>query len=64
MDEYRHLLFFEAKDLTDREMEKIRDYFKHRKESGGGDCGTIEKVGGNIYKIYFKEKAGKKSHWV
>lgn len=64
MDEYQHELFFEAKDLTDREKEKIRRHFQKRRDSGGGDCGMIEKDRGNTYKICFKEKEGKESCWV
>ncbi|XP_069028357.1 protein mono-ADP-ribosyltransferase PARP14-like isoform X1 [Embiotoca jacksoni] len=56
MEEYRHSLFFEAKDLTSKEKETIRRHFQKRRESGGGECGQIEKVGSNIYKICFKEK--------
>ncbi|CAK6982406.1 LOW QUALITY PROTEIN: uncharacterized protein LOC122974479, partial [Scomber scombrus] len=54
MDEYQHPLFFEAKELTDGE--RVRRYFQKRRCSGGGDCGLIEKVGDNTYKISFKEK--------
>ncbi len=64
MDEYHHPLFFEAKDLTDREKEKIRRCFEKRQDSGGGDCGMIEKAGGNTYKICFKEEEGKQFHCV
>ncbi|XP_029381987.1 protein mono-ADP-ribosyltransferase PARP14-like isoform X2 [Echeneis naucrates] len=56
MDEYQYPLFFEAKDLTDREREKIRRHFQKKRDSGGGECGVIEKAGGNMYKISFKEK--------
>eukprot|EP00064_Thunnus_orientalis_P011424 superscaffoldBa00001651_g11455 len=56
MDEYKHSLFFEAKELTDREKEKIRRYFQKRRDSGGGECGMIEKAGDHTYKICFKEK--------
>ncbi|XP_008284620.1 poly [ADP-ribose] polymerase 14 [Stegastes partitus] len=56
MDEFVHSLFFEAKDLTSKEKEKIRRYFQIKRESGGGECGNIEKVGNNIYKISFKDK--------
>ncbi|XP_067436298.1 uncharacterized protein [Thunnus thynnus] len=56
MDEYQHPLFFEAKELTDREKQKIRRHFQKRRDSGGGDCGMIEKAGDNTYKICFKEK--------
>ncbi|XP_030609406.1 protein mono-ADP-ribosyltransferase PARP14-like [Archocentrus centrarchus] len=56
MDEYPHPLFFEASDFTDKEKEKVRRYFQKRRDSGGGDCGKLEKVGGRVYKICFKEK--------
>ncbi|XP_062416809.1 uncharacterized protein LOC134124424 [Pungitius pungitius] len=56
MDEYQYPLFFEAKDLKDKEKGKIRRYFQIKRESGGGDCGTIEEAEGNTYKICFKEK--------
>ncbi|XP_037832645.1 protein mono-ADP-ribosyltransferase PARP14 isoform X2 [Kryptolebias marmoratus] len=56
MHEYQHSLFFEASDLTDREKEKIRRHFQKRRDSGGGDCAMIEKVGNNIYRVSFKEK--------
>ncbi|XP_068584244.1 uncharacterized protein [Cebidichthys violaceus] len=56
MGEYQHPLFFEAKDLTDREKEKVRRHFQKKRDSGGGDCGMIEKAEGNTYKICFKEK--------
>lgn len=58
MDEYQYPLFFEARDLTDQEKKKIRRYFQIRRDSGGGDCSTIEKVEGTIYKVSFKEKQG------
>ncbi|XP_026018060.1 uncharacterized protein LOC113018874 isoform X2 [Astatotilapia calliptera] len=56
MDEYQYPLFFEATDFTDREKEKVRRYFQKRRDSGGGDCGNVEKLGGSVYKICFKEK--------
>ncbi|KAF3837179.1 hypothetical protein F7725_004643 [Dissostichus mawsoni] len=55
MDEFKHPLFFEAKDLTDKEKDKVRRHFQKRRDSGGGDCGMIEKAGGNMYTICFKE---------
>ena len=58
MEEYQYPLFFKAKELTDREKEKVRRHFQKRRDSGGGDCGMIEKVGDNIFKICFKEKEG------
>nr|XP_012779965.3 poly [ADP-ribose] polymerase 14 [Maylandia zebra] len=56
MDEYQYPLFFKATDFTDREKEKVRRYFQKRRDSGGGDCGNLEKLGGRVYKICFKLK--------
>ncbi|XP_029931671.1 protein mono-ADP-ribosyltransferase PARP14-like [Myripristis murdjan] len=56
MDNYQYPLFFEAKDLTDREKEKLRRHFQKKRDSGGGECGMIEKVGDNTYKICFMQK--------
>ncbi|KAL3046254.1 hypothetical protein OYC64_004293 [Pagothenia borchgrevinki] len=55
MEEFKHPLFFDAKDLTDKEKDKVRRHFQKRRDSGGGDCGMIEKAGGNTYTICFKE---------
>lgn len=59
MDEYPHPLFFEARDFTEKEREKVRRYFNKRRDSGGGDCGIIQRTEGNIYKVCFKEKEGR-----
>lgn len=56
--EYQHPVFFKARDLTDREKEKIRRYFQKKRDSGGGDCGLVEKVGDNTYRVSFKDKQG------
>ncbi|XP_047458528.1 uncharacterized protein LOC125018563 [Mugil cephalus] len=56
MEEYQHQIFFEARELTEPEKNKIRRYFQKRRQSGGGDCGSVEKVEDKIYKICFKEK--------
>ncbi|XP_071316077.1 protein mono-ADP-ribosyltransferase PARP14-like [Trachinotus anak] len=56
MEEYKHPVFFEAKHLTDREKQKIRRHFQKKRVSGGGECGMIEKAGGNIYKYCFMEE--------
>ncbi|XP_029943875.1 protein mono-ADP-ribosyltransferase PARP14-like isoform X2 [Salarias fasciatus] len=56
MEEYKHSLFFEARDMTDKEKDKVRRYFQKRRESGGGECGVIQKLPGNRYVIRFKDK--------
>ncbi|KAG5261066.1 hypothetical protein AALO_G00299610 [Alosa alosa] len=56
MAHYRFPVFFEARDLTDSEKEKIQKYFKIRRKSGGGECGPVEKVDDDTYKILFLEQ--------
>ncbi|XP_030609404.1 protein mono-ADP-ribosyltransferase PARP14-like [Archocentrus centrarchus] len=58
MDKYKHPLFFEAKDLTDSDIEDIRKYFEKNEGSEGGECEIPGKVDGNTYKICFKDKEG------
>ncbi|XP_036066960.1 uncharacterized protein LOC118598395 [Oryzias melastigma] len=70
MDEFPHPLFFEARDLSKREKRKIHLYFQKKRDSGGGDCDEIEKIGDNTYRICFKVKEDqervlqKKSHTI
>ncbi|MCI4377156.1 hypothetical protein PGIGA_G00200530, partial [Pangasianodon gigas] len=56
MSDYQYAVLFEANNLSDGEMKKIRNYFKIRRQSGGGECGEVEKVGCNTYKISFSDK--------
>lgn len=58
MENYKYTVFFEAKSLSDVELEHIHKYFKIRKKSGGGEC-EIDKVGNNTYKIGFRSEKGK-----
>ncbi|KAL2079249.1 hypothetical protein ACEWY4_024993 [Coilia grayii] len=56
MADYMFPVFFEARELTDLEKEKIQKYFKIRRKSGGGECGPVEQVVAGTYKITFLEK--------
>ncbi|KAG7330444.1 hypothetical protein KOW79_006666 [Hemibagrus wyckioides] len=56
MADYQFAVLFEANDLSDGEMRKIRNYFKIKRLSDGGECGEVVKVGNNTYKINFLEK--------
>ncbi len=58
MEDYKYTVFFEAKSLSDAELDRIRKYFKIRSKSGGGEC-EIDKVGNNTYKIGFRNEKGK-----
>uniref|UniRef100_A0A1A8B2Y3 Poly [ADP-ribose] polymerase n=1 Tax=Nothobranchius furzeri TaxID=105023 RepID=A0A1A8B2Y3_NOTFU len=55
MNAYQYPLFFEARDLTDREKRKIWRHFQRRRDSGGGECSVIEKVEDDVYKVSFQE---------
>ncbi|KAM3591097.1 uncharacterized protein V6R79_022320 [Siganus canaliculatus] len=55
MTEYQYPLYFEASDLTDRERDRVRRHFQRKRESGGGDCGPIERVGNRTYRVCFVE---------
>ncbi|XP_041726079.2 uncharacterized protein LOC121556251 [Coregonus clupeaformis] len=46
-------VFFECQTLDTSQKEKIKKYFEIRRKSGGGDCGPVESVGDNVYKIAF-----------
>lgn len=59
MANYQFAVLFEVKDLSDEEMRKIGKYFHIKRLSGGGECGEVEKVGNDTYKINFLEKEGR-----
>ncbi|XP_039462646.1 uncharacterized protein LOC120436202 [Oreochromis aureus] len=56
MDKYTYPLFFEAKGLSDNDIQDIWRYFQRGQDSGGGECGIPGEVDGNTYKICFKDK--------
>ncbi|KAF5902804.1 poly [ADP-ribose] polymerase 14-like, partial [Clarias magur] len=60
MSDYEYAVLFEAKNLSHGDVKKIRNYFQIRRHSGGGECGEVEKVADNTYKISFLDKAEKK----
>ena len=61
---YKHEVFFQARELTDSEKEKIQKYFQIRRKSGGGECGPVEKVDNGTYTISFLEQEGKNLHYI
>lgn len=56
MEEYKYSLFFEARDMTDTEMDKVRRHFQKRRDSGGGECGLLKKAAGSSYEIAFESR--------
>ncbi|XP_029610115.1 protein mono-ADP-ribosyltransferase PARP14-like [Salmo trutta] len=57
MEVYKYPVFFEVNSLDPAQKEKIEKYFQVRRKSGGGDCGPVDKVGDNVYKIAFIDQA-------
>ena len=60
MEIYKYPVFFEVHSLDPAQKEKIEKYFQVRRKSGGGDCGPIDNVGDNVYKIAFFDPTGMK----
>lgn len=58
MDVYKYPVFFECQTLDTSQKEKIKKYFEIRRKSGGGDCGPVQSVGDNVYKIAFIDQKG------
>lgn len=51
-------VFFECQTLDTSQKEKIKKYFEIRRKSGGADCGPVQSVGDNVYKIAFIDQKG------
>ncbi|XP_070293898.1 protein mono-ADP-ribosyltransferase PARP14-like [Salvelinus sp. IW2-2015] len=69
MDVYKYPVFFECQTLDPPQKEKIKKYFEIRRKSGGGDCGPVESVGDQVYKVAFiyhevQERVLQKAHHV
>ncbi|XP_010794837.1 uncharacterized protein isoform X1 [Notothenia coriiceps] len=57
MDDFdQYPVFFECQSLLRDQMKKIENYFRVRRRSGGGDCGSVRKVTDQIYSISFKNQ--------
>nr|XP_046175060.1 uncharacterized protein LOC124008114 isoform X2 [Oncorhynchus gorbuscha] len=68
MEGYKYPVFFEVPSLDPAQKEKLEKYFQVRRKSGGGDCGPIDNVGDNVYKIAFidrtvQERVLQKAHY-
>lgn len=55
---YAHTVFFQCSGLDGEQKKKIQNYFNIRRKSGGGDCGSVTEISGNLYSISFKEREG------
>ncbi|KAF3837258.1 hypothetical protein F7725_004722 [Dissostichus mawsoni] len=49
-DFHQYPVFFECPSLSDQ-VKKIENYFRVRRRSGGGDCGSLRKVSGSLRKV-------------
>ncbi|CAN9509740.1 unnamed protein product [Ophioblennius macclurei] len=53
---FPHAVVFELFNPSEEQKKKIQNYFQIRRKSGGGECGSVERVHGNVYSIAFKDK--------
>ncbi|XP_022534288.2 protein mono-ADP-ribosyltransferase PARP14-like [Astyanax mexicanus] len=60
MSDYQYAVYFVASNLLKEDLKKIRQYFQIRRRSGGGECGDVEKIRENFYRIAFEEEADQK----
>ncbi|KAI9522159.1 hypothetical protein NQZ68_038795 [Dissostichus eleginoides] len=52
MDDFdQYPVFFECQSLLQDQVKKIENYFRVRRRSGGGDCGSLRKVSGSLRKV-------------
>ncbi|XP_063750970.1 uncharacterized protein LOC134871902 isoform X2 [Eleginops maclovinus] len=53
-DIYQYPVFFECQSLLQDQVKRIENYFRVRRRSDGGDCGSLLKVNDQIYSISFR----------
>ncbi|XP_030193888.1 uncharacterized protein LOC115529368 isoform X2 [Gadus morhua] len=53
---YKYDVYFECPDVDNEKKKKIGLYFKNKRKSSGGDCGPVDLVKGNVYRIAFKDQ--------
>ncbi|XP_030286306.1 protein mono-ADP-ribosyltransferase PARP14-like isoform X2 [Sparus aurata] len=53
-DSYRHPVFFECRDLQEKQLKRIENYFRSHRRSGGGECGPLRTVKETVYCVAFK----------
>ncbi|XP_049338892.1 protein mono-ADP-ribosyltransferase PARP14-like [Astyanax mexicanus] len=60
MSDYQYAVYFEASNLSEEDLRKIKQYFQIRRRSGGGECGEVKKISENFYRIAFREETDQK----
>nr|XP_040036850.1 protein mono-ADP-ribosyltransferase PARP14-like isoform X2 [Gasterosteus aculeatus aculeatus] len=55
-DVHRYPVFFDCPGLDGERQKKTERYFHVRRKSGGGDCGSITNVHGDVYSISFNKR--------
>ncbi|XP_026150830.1 protein mono-ADP-ribosyltransferase PARP14-like [Mastacembelus armatus] len=53
---YRYPVYFDCPELDNEQIRKIETYFKIRRKSDGGDCGSLTRIN-EVYCIAFKDPA-------
>ncbi|XP_042367810.1 protein mono-ADP-ribosyltransferase PARP14-like isoform X2 [Plectropomus leopardus] len=54
--DYQYLVFFDCPSLDAELTKRIEKYFNIRRKSGGGDCGSIKNIRGEVYSIAFRKQ--------
>ena len=63
-DAFQYPVFFECPNLDGESKKRAELYFRNRRKSGGGDCGSITKQENKVYRIAFNDRAGKLLNYV
>lgn len=55
-DPYQYPVYFECPGLDSEKTKTIEKYFRIRRKSGGGDCGSITHIHDQVHSIAFNER--------
>ncbi|KAK5893347.1 hypothetical protein CgunFtcFv8_006226 [Champsocephalus gunnari] len=56
-DVFQYPVFFECPNLDGESKKRAELYFRNRRKSGGGDCGSITNQEHKVYRIAFNDRA-------